>query len=870
MTEQHDDIVTGGAWHGSVGAEVGVGLGLHQRFAAGDRVGPFRLLSELGEGGSSVVFLADRDNGTFEQQVALKLWRDASSAHRAALTESNLLGRLNHPNIARIIDAGLLGDHGAWLAMAHVEGLCIDQAAQLLAADWRQRLAWLQQVANAVHHAHQQLIAHGDIKPSNVLIDRQGQPCLLDFGIGQFLHARDGSIGCTPGYASPEQLRGEPITAASDVYQLGRLSQTLLPASLPMPSAVRTLLTALVSKAMATEPGERLDSAKTFEHELKRLRASKVPRSLQTSVWHHLALLWLRQSRSLIGAALVLALLGVLVWQAQLQRQQAAEQITRQQRAKDELARLNANLLVEALRSVGGDKEAFRNYVRDQQNTTLTESRLDPWVKYEILSGLANAHVETFDYPAARALIDDALRLRASIDPKPDLSVAYLRCLDAMAAALTGRINESRREANVSSTLFTETAAQNPELAYRTQMCLGSTYVQIGDVATGDQYGLAASAFAATRYGEESREYVEALALNAEVARIRMEFDRAVTLNRYVSARMSRWYGPKARRAIEQFIRMQGTRAEAGEAAAAEQALAAVIADLAAVGQTDNYPYHAAHYYRAEALQMLGRYDEAAASFEIAVNLLIGHGMEAPTLHVVSDQAAASRLDQERGQAANTINALRAALQFTLQNETDPLIQAVMRAQLADALMDEGDAAAEVGPLLDAAEPVVASGFGPNSFHTALTSLQRVRWLVANGQTDAARNKLQQIDRATLNPTLPAHARLLIRLMAEDLTLAVAFESPEALITSAEQMIAFANVQFGTDHPLTAVARLDAATHLATAAPAWSLTQLDLARPVLVAHHPVGSRYRRLADKLYLSLNQVPPTQQLPARESSP
>src|SRR5690606_10489225 len=138
-----------------------------------------------------------------------------------------LLARLDHPGIARILDGGTTADGVPWLAMDYVEGRPLDAWCQAHKPDLRARAALLRRVCEAVQAAHRHLIVHGDLKPSNILVDAQGEPRLLDFGIARALDPEDEIArrtvlpAMTPAYASPEQLRLEPLTTASDVYSLG-------------------------------------------------------------------------------------------------------------------------------------------------------------------------------------------------------------------------------------------------------------------------------------------------------------------------------------------------------------------------------------------------------------------------------------------------------------------------------------------------------------------------------------------------------------------------------------------------------------------------------------------------------------------------
>ncbi|MEO8835616.1 MAG: serine/threonine-protein kinase, partial [Caldimonas sp.] len=197
--------------------------------APGMRVGPYRLLRELGHGGMGVVWLAERDDGTLQRSVALKLPTLGGSRglHERMRRERDILASLAHANIARIHDAGV-DDHGRpYLALEYIEGEPIDRYVQGRALPTTARLRLLLQVAHAVAHAHGRLIVHRDLKPANILVTAEGEVRLLDFGIARLLEGERAvespltrQVGrvLTMDYASPEQLRGEPIGTASDVY----------------------------------------------------------------------------------------------------------------------------------------------------------------------------------------------------------------------------------------------------------------------------------------------------------------------------------------------------------------------------------------------------------------------------------------------------------------------------------------------------------------------------------------------------------------------------------------------------------------------------------------------------------------------------
>jgi serine/threonine protein kinase len=205
----------------------------------GNTVGIYRLLRQLGRGGMGAVWLAERSDGIMNRPIALKfprgVWRCAALAERMS-REREILATLNHPNIARLYDAGF-ADGQPYLALEYVQGCRIDEYCKQKQLNLRARLHLFLQVANAVAHAHAQLVVHRDLKPPNILVTDDGQVRLLDFGIAKLLEQDNaieteltqlGDRALTPDYASPEQISGEPISIGSDVYSLGVVLYELL------------------------------------------------------------------------------------------------------------------------------------------------------------------------------------------------------------------------------------------------------------------------------------------------------------------------------------------------------------------------------------------------------------------------------------------------------------------------------------------------------------------------------------------------------------------------------------------------------------------------------------------------------------------
>ena len=210
------------------------------------RIGVYRIVREIGRGGMSVVYLGERDDGAFEQRVAVKLIKpgtDTEDVLRRFEQERQILASLNHPAIARLYDGGSTERGHPYFIMELVEGEPIDVYCRSRGLELEARLELFVTVCEAVQSAHDKSIVHRDLKPSNILVSDTGQVKLLDFGIAKALDrealpnsapaTRQAVRLLTPEFASPEQVRGEPVTAASDVYQLGVLLYLLLAGRMP-------------------------------------------------------------------------------------------------------------------------------------------------------------------------------------------------------------------------------------------------------------------------------------------------------------------------------------------------------------------------------------------------------------------------------------------------------------------------------------------------------------------------------------------------------------------------------------------------------------------------------------------------------------
>ena len=292
-----------------------------QEDLSGQRVGNWRIGSRIARGGLATVYFAHRDDGEFEQTVALKVLRrglDTDDLIARFRAERQILSTLDHPAIAQILDGGALSDGRPYLVLEYVDGVSITAYCEREELSVHDRVRLVCQVLRALHHAHKHLVVHRDIKPSNILVSAEGNVALLDFGIAKLLDpdalpgastfTRTGVSLLTPGYGSPEQLAGEPVTTASDIYQVGVVLYELLAGQRPSfergeagPDApsrqlkgtrasgeVRGDLDAIVLKAMHTDPSRRYGSANEMVADLERYLAGRPVVAQPDTLGYHL------------------------------------------------------------------------------------------------------------------------------------------------------------------------------------------------------------------------------------------------------------------------------------------------------------------------------------------------------------------------------------------------------------------------------------------------------------------------------------------------------------------------------------------------------------------------------------------------------
>ncbi len=321
-----------------------------------ERIGPWRVVRLLGEGGMGRVYLGERATGDYEQQVAIKVVSgglESAEIVRRFHTERRILAALEHPGIARLLDGGRTEDGLPYFVMEYVDGSGILAFADRRCLDLGARIGLFLEVCAAVEHAHQRLIVHRDIKPSNILIGADSRPKLLDFGIGKLLESGEGEAAASPtatrgrfmtvAYASPEQILGQETTTATDVYGLGGVLYELLTGCRPyrgegagsrqiedailhgtlrrastvvgsakLRRSLRGDLDNVLAKALARRPAERYVSVAAFAEDLKRFLEGRPVRAREAGLAYRGAKFMARHRWAVAGTAAAIAALATL------------------------------------------------------------------------------------------------------------------------------------------------------------------------------------------------------------------------------------------------------------------------------------------------------------------------------------------------------------------------------------------------------------------------------------------------------------------------------------------------------------------------------------------------------------------------------
>ena len=446
------------------------------RSEVGEMVGPYQLREVIGEGGMGAVFLATREDDSYEQVVAVKRISRGLAEGEALerfRNERQILARLEHPYIARLYDGGTSEDGRPYLVMEHVEGRRIDDYCDEERLGLEDRLLLFLKVCSAVGYAHRNLLIHRDLKPSNILVTDDGVPKLLDFGIAKSLErgnklarTQPGQLPMTPSYASPEQIRGDPgITTASDVYGLGVVLYELVTGSAPYlleddraytlqqailqqeprpPSqvvgaserqrALRGDVDAILLKALRKEPELRYESVEALTVDVGRFLAD-LPVEARGDALSYRVRKFVRRHRMGITAALVAALvlagfIAALIRQTRLATEERdnaraqterAEQQTAYAERQQERVERTATAFKEAFKgsdpeiALGADITA-REILDGAAEKLRTTLKGEPEILAELLTTMGEVYVSLGEFEEAEGVLMEAHGLRQGTD----------------------------------------------------------------------------------------------------------------------------------------------------------------------------------------------------------------------------------------------------------------------------------------------------------------------------------------------------------------------------------------------------------------------------------------------------------------------
>ena len=769
-----------------------------------ERIGPYRVMEQIGRGGMGVVYRAVRDDGEFDQQVAIKLVQpgaDRDNVLRRFEQERQILAALEDSNIARLYDGGRHDDGRPYFAMEYVDGIRLDRYCDQHHLSVNERLDLFVQVARAVQHAHSRLVVHRDIKPSNILVTSKGNVKLLDFGIAKVLTPEDSGSAeltqtaarvLTPDYASPEQVLGQPIGTASDVYQLGLLLFELLTGQRTRrvdkqsPSALRQAITeaptkqpstavaeagdprlgelratttqrlrrmlqgeldVIVLRALDRDPERRYRSADALADDIECFRRG-LPIEARPDTLGYRARRFAGRHRTGVAAALMFAVL-VIGWAVTgtIQNARLAEErdaaLVASRKAK-ETQDLLFGLFREAdpFSAKGADLKAL-DVLRSGMDVVRAELAEQPQVRAEMLSALAGILQDLDQKTESRAALEEALAtLREVESPSGEATAATLHRLS------TNLGDSGEREA--------AEAADREGLAIRRRL-----YGERHPLVANSLHGLAISLYRQRQYDGAEALLSEALAIHraadpedpvrtgvimndlAVMLGILGRLEEAISLHREAIALRRRLF-PSGHAAIAESANNLGSILDdVGQLEESEALLReAVEARRAGLGE---------HHIRvANALGNLGtvlrrlrRLDEAEEVQLEALsirrrNLGDEHSNVAISLH------ALGLVQRQRGDLATALETFRSALEMFRRTRPDAHRRPVASLIEIGAIKTDTGRLDEAEGLLRDALAEAMEHLGVDHWVTALAQLELGRTLVARGRATEARPLLER------------------------------------------------------------------------------------------------------------------------------
>jgi eukaryotic-like serine/threonine-protein kinase len=795
----------------------------------GQVVGNYTLDSLLGQGGMGAVWLAHRSDGRYDARVAVKLLNPAllgPGGIERFRREGQALGRLTHPNIARLIDAGVTQTGQPYLVIEYVEGETLTKWCDSRRLDVRASVRLFLDVLAAVAHAHGKFILHRDLKPSNVMVTAEGQVKLLDFGIAKLLDdgadatpmsdlTRLGGYAFTPEYAAPEQVQGDEVSSATDVYSLGALLYVLLTGRHPTvgtgrtplermraivdtepvrPSeaarALRGDLDNIILKALKKSPAERYPTVEAFAEDLRRY-LNHEPVSARADSFAYRTGKFVVRNRLAVGAAAIVLLTiiagaAVSVWEA-------VEATRQRDRALSLVARNDAviEFVKGMLTEVAPADQPIRvaDLIERSRSILIREDDI-PEHRAAILSMLSSYYLSSGNPAQAQDMLARARDLTEATTDR-DLR-ALLLCESAYAASLLGRPEDAKMliEQGLAASLHTTSEVQclrnrgfiaqntnDPQAALdhalRAQALLQASPIPKPDIEAFVLADIAAAHYLAGRNGEAERFYAQALAKMTEIGRGESPSVFFLRNNWGLASNSA----GDTRRALEQYdeaLRIAVQRSVGGEPppyllvnrASALSSLARYPEALEAYRVAIESATRAGHTnvrvgalaYRAGTYLLMG--DTQRAERELAdIAPLVGNSVPADSVPAMLIMQVQARIDAAHGRFAEAIAGLTKIVEFYdgRSMAVAPLVRALNFR--ADAHLGKGETAAAIADARRALEiSRRLQGDKPWSSLTGLSLLTIARIDESRSDNEAARLAAKEALphlRETLGPEHP-------------------------------------------------------------------------------------------------------------------
>ena len=720
---------------------------------AGQSIGPWRVIGELGSGGMGTVLLAEREQADFVQQVAIKLIRGfpSSDGMRRLRQERQILATLDHPNIARLIDGGETESGQPYLVVEYVRGKTLDAHVRDHAPDRNERISLIERIGTAVQHAHQNLVIHRDLKPANVMIRSDGEIKLLDFGVAKLLDiGSDGGSASTrvftPGYASPEQRAGQPIGIASDVYSLGAMLHEILAIGVA-PLQLDAELAGIIAKATAEQAHHRYVTVDAFCDDLRRYRLGLPIAAAADTGWYRTRKFIARHRIASAATALALVVIAALIWHLSV-----ALNTAREQRLAADAARVQAEQSLQRSRSVVeffaemfdgvapehalGRKLAPSELLMRAEQLLSKNPPEDQGLRADLSTMLGGLYQRLGDGEQAVRLLQQGLVEQSPQGRAESLELASRHLSLSRALFSIDRRDEAMAEVQRFLHLRAPFAVNDPALQLESAVELAQAELLMRNLAAARKHLDAAQVLAEA--GPISSKLALELADAAGVVAIdEGRFDQAIVaaqtgldlLQR--DAELPRTRLIQFERTLARALQASGRMDEA--AAAFARAIAAQEQFVGSTGVRASSLYND----HAVLLSGLGRFRDAEQAYIRAADIQFAAGGLPPQRNPVHlNNLCDAR--SGHGDYAAALRDCRAALALHANEPADHPDVMIVRSNTARVLALTGDAEAALKELL-AVRDLAAQAAGAESFPVALHTVRAVRAALLAGDIEAAR-----------------------------------------------------------------------------------------------------------------------------------